>query len=78
MIIKKIKIKILKNDLHGLVIIFSATDYLAKNFIPLDSPHSGRGWHVFFKARSLIAELKLWFLYPWNSKVLDWIISVID
>ena len=43
MIIKKIKIKILKNDLHGLVIIFSATDYLAKNFIPLDSPHSVRG-----------------------------------
>jgi len=24
------------------VIIFSDTDYLAKNFIALDSPHSGR------------------------------------
>lgn len=32
-----------KIDLHGLVIIFSATDYLAKNFIPEDSPHSVRG-----------------------------------
>jgi len=44
MIIKKILMKILKKiDLHDLVIIFSATDYLAKNFIPLDSPHSVRG-----------------------------------
>ena len=54
----------IKKILTNLFIIFLDTDYLAMNFISLDSPHFILGWHIVYKARSLTAELKLWFLYP--------------